>query len=455
MNRSRLIGALCLVLPLVGSGCALVERAMHRTPPPAATTDPNAKPAEPAAAATTTDAAKPSSESPANPQAEELTRIMTELQTLGALDPQEQARLIQDLGQTDPALWSQVVQTFRTSLAYRRKLAEKERSAQTQLAGNAPAKASASAGAPRELPAAVVSSAPAQPAPASAQPQAAPGDDVMPPTVTLGSESAAREKPANAANIKQVSYDGPAPPFGVPATPGDWQRSLGDAIVALEKTTKDAPRSNNETVQHVWLRMLYLAAGRRDDAMKPISGLEPAEQEFWTKEVYGLATYLDSARVAEPSRRAAEAAGYLSKAAVRLAETGTLAVKSLAFCSEVHSYGVYTTFPKHEFRPDQKLLLYCEVENFKSEETAKGFHTALKASYEVLDSRGHRVVERELPLTEEHCQNHRRDYFIPYVVWTPERIYDGNYTLRLTIEDTLSKKVGQSSIEFTIKEKSK
>jgi hypothetical protein len=32
----------------------------------------------------------------------------------------------------------------------------------------------------------------------------------------------------------------------------------------------------------------------------------------------------------------------------------------------------------------------------------------------------------------------------------PKRIYDGTYTLQLTIEDVQGKKVGQSSIQFTI-----
>ena len=39
-----------------------------------------------------------------------------------------------------------------------------------------------------------------------------------------------------------------------------------------------------------------------------------------------------------------------------------------------------------------------------------------------------------------------------YHIWLPKRIYGGRYTLQLTIEDTLSQKIGQSSIEFTIKE---
>ena len=42
------------------------------------------------------------------------------------------------------------------------------------------------------------------------------------------------------------------------------------------------------------------------------------------------------------------------------------------------------------------------------------YHTALKASYQILDERGARVDEKEFALTEEYCQNPRRDFFIRY-----------------------------------------
>ena len=35
----------------------------------------------------------------------------------------------------------------------------------------------------------------------------------------------------------------------------------------------------------------------------------------------------------------------------------------------------------------------------------------------------------------------------------PKQIYNGKYTLQLTVEDTKGQKIGQSSIEFTVKEK--
>lgn len=235
-------------------------------------------------------------------------------------------------------------------------------------------------------------------------------------------------------------------------TSNDWQQELEQAIVALEGIANDGPIDQQKR-NAAQLRMLYLTAGRKNDALKPLPGLNEAEQDFWSKELYGLATYLDHERIGDPARRAAEATRHLQQAAARLGETSQLVVRNLAFCSEVVSYGVYTGFAKSEFKPGQQVLLYAEIENFRSEETPKGFHTAMKSHYQIFDTQGRKVDEHDFAIAEERCQNPRRDYFVRYFVNLPTRIYDGRYTLQLTVEDTLGKKVGQSTIEFNVKTK--
>ena len=121
----------------------------------------------------------------------------------------------------------------------------------------------------------------------------------------------------------------------------------------------------------------------------------------------GLATYRDDQRVPDAGRRAAEATLQLRDAVARLGEQAGLIVRNLAFCSEVSSFGVYKKFENPEFKPGQELLMYLEVDNFKTESTEKGYHTSFKTSYQILDSRGARVAEQEFAATEEYCQNPR------------------------------------------------
>jgi len=495
--------------------------------------------------------------------AETLKQLMAELQSLGAVDPQTQARLLADFEQTDPALWPMLMQTFRAGMAYRQgrtpagaarisDAGPKDHSSPIRLTsataeGDDPpdpqptARQHSSPSPPSSL--SIVSPAattPAVPPPlpqpplpqpyetdpaaqfplsamqfplsgqpgggsslptqqllaaalAEAQRKAAESQAVPPPVVppaaiddpfassattqaaSAGAPSMNPTSPATQADCAtctdprcnhahgnrspvRPATARPAPAGSGPDSEaaadagGTWQDRLNEAIAKLEPLTREPPKDAADVSRHAWLRMLYLTAGRRDDALKPIAGISAAEQDYWSEQLYALATTLDVERTPDAAQRSAEARRHLAKAENRLAETGLLAVRNLAFCSEVSSYGVYQKFAESTFKANQPLILYAEVDNFKSEETAKGFHTALRSSYQILDAQGRRVAENDLALTEEHCRNRRRDYFIRYFLSVPERIYEGKYTLQLTIVDTLSQKIGQASIDFTVGE---
>lgn len=233
---------------------------------------------------------------------------------------------------------------------------------------------------------------------------------------------------------------------------------LSAAIEALERElaanahSPDAQSVDSQAMQ-ARLRLLYLVAGRRDDALRPIAGLVPEQQEFWSKEVYGLAAWFDNDKQPIERRRMTESAMHLREAAQRLSEAGSLVVKNLHFCTEVKGYGIYSKFAKDEFKLGQEVLLYAEIENFRSRSTDKGFHTALKGAYQIFDKNGRRIAEKELAIKEEYCQNQRRDFFVPYFLWMPKLADDGTYTLKLTIEDVHRGEAAESTIDFVIKTK--
>jgi len=235
------------------------------------------------------------------------------------------------------------------------------------------------------------------------------------------------------------------------AASGPWQAHLAAAIQSVEAENKAKPKGQSYPALEARLRMLYLLAARRDDAMLPIPAASSSDQDYWSKQIFGLCTWLDAERTPDAARRAGETKRILSEALARLGESAPLVVRNLAFCTAVLGYGSIQPFKKSEFAPDQEVLLYAEVENFLSEATAKGFHTSLRSSYQVFDSRGQRVADHEFPVVEEFCQNPRRDYFIGYHLRLPKRIYPGKHTLQLTVEDSQSHKVGQSTIAFTVK----
>lgn len=344
-----------------------------------------------------------------------LAAVMGQLQELRSVDPAGHDQLLADLKHVDPKLWPMLVQGFKASVEYRQR---KQAVLPTAAIGaTTPAMASVAALPRPEL---------AAPPPATIAPPA---------TASLVVDS--KTQPASAAT---------------PAPPADWRQPLEATIRSLEAAVAESPGPAGDD-RHVSLRMLYLLAGQRDKALQPLASHDALAQEFWSRELYSLSTYLDAQRVSDRSRRAAEAAQHHWEASHRLGQQANLVVRNLALCTEVMSYGVYTPFERLEFRPGQRAVLYAEVENFVSLPTPRGHHTALASSYQIFDSRGNKVEQFDFPLTEEHCQNQRRDFFIAYdTLRLPAQMYDGKYTLKLTIEDTLGHKVGQSSLDFQIKQ---
>lgn len=402
--------------------------------------------------------------------------ILAELQNLGAIEPDAQQRLIEELRNSNPAFWPQLVETYRAALEYRRRAAAKPQATsvaaepdavdRSRLRPAADDLGEPAAGQQSSIVPAAFAARPSQP-------------QSMPASSTAGASAGLSPPPQPAANAPQVAAiasqpepDGSASAADPTITPSDEIAlasssssaavpelasnggALAAAISELELDARDTPRDAAAVSRHVYLRLLYLAAGRKQDALKPISGLNPAQQEYWSNQIFAISAYLDHERVTDPGKRAAEAALHLAKAAAALSDLGPLMVRNLAFCQEVTSFGVIKRCETPEFKPGEQVLIYAELENFKSEQSTHGWHTSFEASYQLLDSQGQRVAKEELPLTDEpDCQNRRRDYFVRYFITLPKTIHDGRYTLELTVEDAIARKINQASLELTVKQK--
>jgi hypothetical protein len=443
-----------------------------------------------------------------------MLEVIDQLQSISGLTQDERQQLMADLRRTKPSLWPAMVQQFRAALAFRQQLQEREASqaAETQkfqatrLAGLSQPLSEPTAGAmqlsavggePRQVgspqdgslpvataltpsrPAAkgVVSVAardrlpsrpPGPPQSTTSSPVAPAANPSDPSLPLLPGQKGTDPAPRTEALVRPADSHRPLDPLRTPpltpqraaaamaadlAAPSevDWHGQLTEVIRDLEQRTTTSPRTSIEINQHSALRILYLVAGRREDALRPIPGISPVTQDFWSKQLYGLSTYLDSSEQPDSARRATVAKQYLCEAASKLGDLGLLTVQNLALCTEVSSFGVFRAFKRQEFTPGQEALLYAEVNNFWSEETEKGFRTALRSSYQVLDGDGKRVAHREFAVTEDYCKSRRRDFFMRYFIRLPAEIAPGSYTLELTIEDTLANKIGQSSLPLVIK----
>jgi hypothetical protein len=231
----------------------------------------------------------------------------------------------------------------------------------------------------------------------------------------------------------------------------DWQQLVQKAIGDLEHRVSESPTTTAEVHQHVSLRILRLLAGDTEKALEPIPHISATEQDYWSRQLFALATYLDHHSQPDDKRRAAASVTHLDEAVSNLREIGSLSLRNLSFCKNVYGYGAIEPYESDTFSPGQHVSLYVEVENYHSTSSEKGFRTSLGTTYELLDDKGNRITSGDFPDVNDVCRNRRRDFHIQFGLNMPENLSPGRYKLQLVVKDRQSDKIGNAKAAFEIR----
>jgi hypothetical protein len=265
-------------------------------------------------------------------------------------------------------------------------------------------------------------------------------------------------KPASATSeAKPLAPPAPAEPASIPAvvtTPSLASSSDEELYQELVKRMEQASPGESDADRYrrnIIARHLMMFSGNPDAAVAPIDGMSEKEQEFLRHYLLGMWSMVDTAGHPVAARRWSAALPEIRQATQQLASAAeALDIRSLAFCREIQSYGQTTKFDSNRFEPGQKVILYCEIDNFVAEKTQAGFETHLQGSYEVFDSKGTKVAGQVLPADQQVCANYLRDYFIAYQMSLPIGLEPGTYRMQLTMECMKGQKYGQASIPLEI-----
>jgi hypothetical protein len=496
MRTKMLLALIACALAAAISGCSApwgVPFSRHPPAETAATRHAVSAPATPVALPTSDGSAK---------YEPDLAGVLDKLQQVREIDPAAEQQLREQLRQTPTKSWPLVAEQFRASLAYRERLQSKspvagqEASAARRFSAQSNPEASAMQAGydsaettqdtrtglpiasrntptdelrpsapigtlvdPRDADSDGVSSE----AMAKATPYSTPGaaprpTQEAPPAPGLF----AAQDPVDPIPTSKKSAD-PAvvPARSDTATGGsddkeghgdsNWQQSVELAANDLQDRVSASPATTAEVHQHVSLRMLWLLAGDTERALEPIPHISPAEQDFWSRQLFALATYLDHHTLPDEKRRAAASVTHLDDAVASLRELGALSLRNFTFCKNVYGYGSIEPFADETFSPGQQIALYVEVENYHSKETEKGFCTSLGSTYEVLDEKGDRISGGEFPDVDDCCRSRRRDFHIQYGLALPESIEPGSYQLQLVVKDRQGDKIGHATAAFQIR----
>jgi len=269
-------------------------------------------------------------------------------------------------------------------------------------------------------------------------------------STTAAAQPAALPNPA-AMPIADPVAGADSPPVAVDVTSLS-EADLYEQMVAKLSAATPGESQGDRFRREVVRRYLLVLSGDPDGAVESMEDLTKPEQEFLRHQLLALWNMTDPQGHPVASRRFASALPQLRVATRHLAEaTEQLDVRSLAFCTEIVSFGQVKRFTSTRFDAGQKVILYCEVDNFKAEKTADGYETELKGSYEIYDDNGIKVAGQVLPADRQVCDHYLRDYFIAYQMNLPSQLAPGNYRLQLTMECEKGKKYGQASLPLEIK----
>ena len=259
-----------------------------------------------------------------------------------------------------------------------------------------------------------------------------------------------------------------APEPAVPTTDEDWLSQLEDAYQSLDRymaAEGDSLEAAQRNHLEIRKRLLAVAAGKREEALTAIEPLSPELQQFWKEQTFALLTLTEpdeldlhaNFRIGD-RRRFAVGLDHLRQAEASLADEAALRVHRIALCDRVDGFGKYHEFPRASFQGNDRLVIYCEVDNFRSEtrpgEPGEGqiYETELHGSVVILDKDRKEVNLTEYQPIVDRCRFRRRDFYLHFTYTIPRDLPAGRYFISVVLEDVKAKKTTSSApVELEIR----
>jgi len=234
-------------------------------------------------------------------------------------------------------------------------------------------------------------------------------------------------------------------PNVAPREPVDTLRSR---IAELEQRVTEDPNNLEEQFR---LRLLYLVQGQDESALAPIDGTDADVQAVIRAHIQTLMIARSSAG-RDPAEWANRQLDAIESLRDLVRAEADLAVKTVELCTAIEGFGRYEPFEPPHFPAGRKnlVLVYIEVENFRSEKTDSGlYRTLLSVRQSLLDRAGQEIWTARDDNIEDLARQRRSDFYLtigPLAI--PRTLSPGEYVLKVEVEDVLAGKINSGSVHF-------
>jgi hypothetical protein len=218
-----------------------------------------------------------------------------------------------------------------------------------------------------------------------------------------------------------------------------------------EQEARVAKEPNNLAEQYK-LRMMYLIEGQDEKALSPGEGVDAENQQILQAQVRALISARSSSG-RDPAARATELLTPVEELRTQLRARADLQVPKVVLCTDIGGFGVYTPIEPAQFAAGKKnpVVVYIEVDNFKSEKTPSGLHrTLLSLRPSLLNKSGEELWSASHDNIEDLSRQLRHDFFLTLNETLPASLSPGEYTLKIEVEDVLAGKINSNVAKFKI-----
>ncbi len=271
-------------------------------------------------------------------------------------------------------------------------------------------------------------------------------------------------EPVRRPRITKVGFR--VPDHVVDVAPADQEttpnRGVAKVAIAVHATLADyieqlvtQVEAESANMEIRWrLALLYAATGDHEKAVSLFEELPVGTATVMT----GGLDLLSGLRsmVVSPARGADEVYAAADRLRSAAATKASLEVPTVRLCLKVNAFAVYEELPTGILRPGRanQVILYFEVENFKSELQPGGrYRSLLSSQVEIMSPSGDVLWRVDEPKIEDLARRVRRDFFVANKMVIPATLVSGEYVLKLTVEDKLAGKRTQAIHPFSVGDK--
>jgi len=217
----------------------------------------------------------------------------------------------------------------------------------------------------------------------------------------------------------------------------------------LAQRARDYPHDVGAQLDYQLLQFLHDEPVPQLDALTPLPG---EDRELISATLDGLSNFRNVLR-ADNNTPFSRKARPLLELADRLRSQADLNIPTLALCTKVDGFGIYEPIEPTRFEAgkDHMVVLYCEVENFHSQQDDKRMWvTKLQQQSVLYTESGMQVWEDKTRSVLDLSRNRRHDFFIVKLVKLPAALSIGRYSLKVTVVDQQANRVAESTVPVEI-----